>query len=192
MPQIVADPPLNHIDKAAGYVVDQEIPGYRGEGWLLRLGDPLTEQAVEISFEILEKKIPAFTGKDADNVFLAVPQMEENVGDDVRGGAAGQGEVMRRLYIEAAGDDMIKNVGTQFLEQVVLGLKVGVKGGAAHIGLVNDVLHGDLAVTFAGEKLAEGAEDRRPGFLLPSVQKKHLLYNLSILFVIAQRKIIIR
>ena len=173
-------------------MVDEELPGHAGEGRLLGLGDPLAEKAVEIGLEVLEEQVAALAGEDADDVLLAVPQMVQDVGEDCLGGTAGEGKIMGTLHHQAAGNDVCKNVGAQLLEQIVLGLEVGVKGGAAHVGLVNDVLYGDLAVTLPGQELAERAEDRRPGFLLPSVQKKYLLYNLSVLFAIAQRKTIIR
>ena len=150
-------------------MVDEELPGHAGEGRLLGLGDPLAEKAVEIGLEVLEEQVAALAGEDPDDVFLAVPQVVQDVGEDCLGGTAGEGKIMGTLHHQAAGNDVCKNVGAHFLKQVVLGLEMGVKGGAAHIGLVDDVLDGDLVIAFPGEQGAEGAEDRCPGLLLPSV-----------------------
>ena len=68
-------------------MVDEKIPGHRGEGRLLRLRNPLTEKPVEIGFKILEKKVSTFAGKNPNDIFLAVSEMKENVGDNIRGGA---------------------------------------------------------------------------------------------------------
>ena len=87
--EMIADPPLYHIDKTAGNIIDQKVPRYRGQGGKLRLGDPLAEQLIEICFEILQKEVPTFTGKDADDIFLAVPQVIEDVRYDLYGRTAG-------------------------------------------------------------------------------------------------------
>ena len=72
---------------------------------------------------------------------------------------------------------MTEKLLAKLLEEKILGLKVGVKRGSAHVGPLNDLFHCDLAVMLFGKKLAECLEDRLSRFFLPSVHVTSVQYR---------------
>ena len=67
-------------------------------------------------------------------------------------------------------------------EQVVLGLKMGVKGGAAHVRGLDDLRNGDPGVALPGQQLGECAENGFPGLSLPSVHGASVHFPGSVLY----------
>jgi hypothetical protein len=47
-------------------------------------------------------------------------------------------------------ENVAEQLLAQFLQQVVLGFKMGIEGGSADISPVDDVRHGDLMDVFLG------------------------------------------
>jgi hypothetical protein len=68
---------------------------------------------------------------------------------------------------------------------------MGVEGGTAHVGGIDDVLHRDPAVAFLREKLIEGLKNGISGFLLSTIHK-NLPNKCRNLFHNAQTKTIVR
>lgn len=80
----------------------------------------------------------------------------------------------------------IKNMAKQFPaklpEQIFLCFKMGIKGGSAHIGFLNDLLHGDMGKILFRQECSKGLKDSLPGFALSSVHNnlRTFLENCSV------------
>ena len=66
-------------------------------------------------------------------------------------------------------------------QELVLGLEMGIKGTAADVRLVDDVLNGDVPIASPVQQGGKGTKNRRPGLLLSSVHGC-LLYKIGVLF----------
>ena len=84
------------------------------------------------------------------------------------------------------GKNVLKNFGTHRPKQLVLGLKMGIEGASADVGFVNDLLHGDVLVTFRLKKVGKCAENGSSCFLLTSVHRTFLPYKSRKIFGILQ------
>lgn len=84
---------------------------------------------------------------------------------------ASGGIIMVCLLGQFLRKDMVEDIRTHGAEQLVLSLKVGIKGASADICFVDDLLHRDVFKAFLFQQAAKGTINRVSGFLLPSVHR---------------------
>ena len=108
--------------------------------------DPL-HQAGDLSTEIIEEQTVILRREQVENASVVLPQVTEEVEKHrVLCPSAGTGHLT-----QSGVRDVAEQVGAEVTEQVLLGLEMGVEGGAAHVGGVEDVLHRNLVIVFLGK-----------------------------------------
>ena len=78
-------------------------------------------------------------------------------------------------------ENMAEQFFAEFLQKIILGFKVRVKGGSSHIRPVDNFSHRNLAEIFFGKQLRKGVKNSLPGFSLASIHM-HSPYNFCYLF----------
>ena len=127
------------------------------------------DQMIEAVFEIAEEEVAALTGEQAQDIPVVLLQvLQQMEKDGSRRFSIGISPVGMGM-VQSRADDVGKQLRAQFPEQVILGLKMGIEGGAPHVGSVDDLLHGDFVIALLGEQLTEGIKDRLSGLFLPPV-----------------------
>ena len=100
-------------------------------------------EELKLILKVSPEKVCAFAGKNTKIPGVIILQMIENMGQHGIGGVLITGKIMTLLR----GKMLVKNMLEQFLacvfEEVIPGLKMGVKGASAYIGPVNDILNGN-------------------------------------------------
>lgn len=183
------DPILDDIDKACGDVVQQEISGDIGIS--RQFLQPGGHEIADIFPEVAQKQFAALAGKHTGDVLAVFVQVPENVGHHIHRRFCTHQLVAELCHVPGADDHMVKNIGAQLPQQIILGFEMGIEGGAAHICGINNVLHCDTAVAFLGKQPVEGLENGISGFLLATIHK-YLPNKCRFLFRIAQTKTIVR
>lgn len=77
-----------------------------------------------------------------------IPEMVEHVGHRSRQISVTGRKVVRFLHFRVAGKHMVKQLLTQFPQQIILGGKMRVKSRPPYIRPINDFLNRNLAVAF--------------------------------------------
>lgn len=156
-------PPAHRFGKAADRVVQAVIAG----NIAVCTKFPV-EYLVEIFPEIPHEYFAAFAGKKSADALLLFFQVVENVREPVAKTVV-TGKIVLVLRQYFMGENVFKNVASYCPEQFVLGLEVGVEGGSADVGFVDDILNGQRGIALPLQQIGERPENRRPCLALSSV-----------------------
>ena len=129
----------------------------------------LQDQFFQIALEIPDEYFVVLGGQQLQNVPVVFLQMAQKMQKDgVRAAAAGI--VVMPVWESHGGiNDVPEQFLAQILQQIFLCLKMGIECGAAYIGPVDDVLHGDLIAVLFRQQFCKRLKNSFSGLFLPSV-----------------------
>lgn len=174
----MVNPPPDSLRKGGGDVFYPEIlrklRGFTGG----KKGKLIPDQSEQAGSEVGQEQVVVPAGEQIQNmivVFLQMPeQMQEN---RVRGIA-----VKNMLVILVVSIHGIKNMAekfvTQFFEQMILRLEMGIEGGSADVRPGDDLPDGDPVEILFRKKFGKRLKNGLSGFSLSSVHKTlHTIYR---------------
>lgn len=169
LPHIIFQPPAHHADKAAGDVADKKIFRY------LRYFEPIgacdddAQVFLHIFAEEAQKERAFVIIDDAQVVLPFVAQMIKNMRDTVFRRGLDVGKIMGAAGRYSMTENMLEEHQAHFTRQLVLRFKVAVKGAAADIGGIDNILDADFFVAVLSKQAHEGVDDGLSCFCLASV-----------------------
>ena len=139
---VFAYPPLDHFDKAAGDVIQEEI---FGDGdFLVVVQEVGVDEARKACLEVAQEEVGAFRDEQIAQVVCILCDMLQKVAED-RIRKAGMLVIVRGVVvIHDTVHDVLEELLTHVLQEAVLGLEMGIECAAADIGTVDDILDGDF------------------------------------------------
>lgn len=165
------NPPEHHFHETARDVVHQKIPGDGGLEARVLIDKLIGDQGVEAVLKIAEEELVALAGQKLQYVIVILLKVLEQMAEHGVGPVGVGVEAVGVARIGGGADNVAEEGFTQGPQQIVLGLEVGVEGGSAHVGGVDDLLHRDFVVAFFSQKASEGCKNSLLGFLLSSVHR---------------------
>lgn len=162
---MVAQPPAHGFREAADRVVEQirtrYVPRHRRHVRRENHAQPL--------FKIVHEQLAAFAGEDALDGAPVVCEVAEHVREPPVDGADLPRKIVRLFVRYLVREHMVKDFGADFPQQLVLRVKVRVKGASADVRPVNDVLHRDIGIALGFKQRGKRRKNGVPRFPLPSV-----------------------
>ena len=150
-------------------MVFPEVPGQFKAFLRLKQRKMAFNKLLKIIAEISQEKLVISRTEQNKNVvviiFYVLQQMKEN---RLRASAVeNMSVVMSGVAFRV--EYMAEKLFAVFLEQKILGFKMGVKGGSAYVGALNNFSHRYLIEVFTGKQFGEGRKNSLPCFPLSSV-----------------------
>ena len=162
-------PPAEGFHEGGGDVVEPKVLRELVAFSCGEQGQLALDQPGQIAFEVLQKQLIILSCQKLQNLIIVSLQVPEQVQKHGIRGVA----VKNMLVVVAfhGVKEVAKQLFTQGLQQILLGFKVGIEGGSAHIRQLDDLAHGDLTEVLGRKQSDQCRKNRFPGFSLSSVHK---------------------
>ena len=127
-------------------------------------------QLLQVGPEVPQKQLVVLGGQKGENMVVVLLQMLKKVQKNrIRSFAVKN--VPMAVFLALCVKYMAKQFFTIFLQQKILGFKMGIEGGSAHIRPVDNFTDSDVTKIFFGKQLRKGAENGLPCLSLTSVHR---------------------
>lgn len=159
LPHIIFQPPAHHADKAAGNVADKKIFRYLRYFEPVGTSDDDAQVFLHIFAEEAQKERAFVIIDDTQIVLPLVAQMIKDMRDTVFRRGLDVGKIMGAAGRYSMTENMLEEHQAHFTRQLVLRFKVAVKGAAADIGGVDNILDADFFVAVLGKQAHKGVDN---------------------------------